>query len=72
MHQWSGWPGAYCLKCGTEDPLESAINCSQCKWSGGEYGMDTLEPCPEHARWMATHKTCPPSAGEPTRTEEAG
>lgn len=24
-HHWSGWPGAYCLKCGTEDPLETAL-----------------------------------------------
>lgn len=24
-HKWSGWPGAYCLKCGTQDPYEIAI-----------------------------------------------
>lgn len=24
-HWWSGWPGAYCLKCGSEDPMEIAI-----------------------------------------------
>lgn len=24
-HKWSGWPGAYCLKCGREDPVEIAI-----------------------------------------------
>ena len=24
-HNWSGWPGAYCLKCGAEQALENAI-----------------------------------------------
>lgn len=24
-HKWSGWPGAFCLKCGSEDPTENAI-----------------------------------------------
>lgn len=24
-HHWSGWPGAYCLDCGSEDPMEIAI-----------------------------------------------
>lgn len=24
-HRWSGWPGAYCLKCGSEHALENAI-----------------------------------------------
>ena len=24
-HHWSGWPGAYCLKCGAEDPMEIAL-----------------------------------------------
>ena len=24
-HQWSGWPGAYCLRCGVEHVLETAI-----------------------------------------------
>lgn len=23
-HHWSGWPGAYCLHCGSEDPMEIA------------------------------------------------
>lgn len=21
-HRWSGWPGAWCLDCGCEDPIE--------------------------------------------------
>jgi hypothetical protein len=24
-HHWSGWPGAVCLKCHNEDPMEIAI-----------------------------------------------
>lgn len=24
-HRWSGWPGAYCLDCGAEDPIEIAL-----------------------------------------------
>ena len=24
-HHWSGWPGAYCMKCGAEDPMEIAL-----------------------------------------------
>ena len=24
-HHWSGWPGAICLKCGSEDPMEIAL-----------------------------------------------
>lgn len=24
-HNWSGWPGAYCTKCGCEHALENAL-----------------------------------------------
>lgn len=24
-HHWSGWPGAFCLKCFSEDPIEMAL-----------------------------------------------
>lgn len=24
-HRWSGWPGAWCLDCGREDPVEQAL-----------------------------------------------
>ena len=24
-HRWSGWPGAWCLDCGREDPMELAL-----------------------------------------------
>ena len=36
-HHWSGWPGAYCLKCGAEDPMEIAI------------GENWYDPCED--RW---------------------
>jgi hypothetical protein len=25
QHRWSGWPGAWCLDCGCEDPHEIAL-----------------------------------------------
>lgn len=25
MHRWSGWPGAWCLDCGCDDPYEVAL-----------------------------------------------
>jgi len=25
QHRWSGWPGAVCLDCGCEDPVETAF-----------------------------------------------
>jgi hypothetical protein len=25
QHRWSGWPGAYCLDCGCENPIEIAL-----------------------------------------------
>jgi len=24
-HHWSGWPGAFCFHCGSDDPMETAI-----------------------------------------------
>lgn len=24
-HRWSGWPGAWCLDCGCDDPIEIAM-----------------------------------------------
>lgn len=24
-HHWSGWPGAYCIDCGSDDPMENAL-----------------------------------------------
>ena len=25
VHRWSGWPGAWCLDCGCDDPYETAL-----------------------------------------------
>ena len=25
-HRWSGWPGAWCLDCGTSDPYEECVS----------------------------------------------
>lgn len=25
VHRWSGWPGAWCLDCGRDDPYEIAL-----------------------------------------------
>jgi len=32
-HRWSGWPGAWCLDCGCEDPREIAL-------AEGQYDCD--------------------------------
>ena len=32
-HKWSGWPGAFCLKCGAEHAFENAM------------GMGWVDPC---------------------------
>lgn len=29
-HRWSGWPGAWCLDCGCDDPYEIALACGDC------------------------------------------
>jgi hypothetical protein len=29
-HKWSGWPGAYCLICGCEDPIEVCLADCKC------------------------------------------
>lgn len=60
-HQWGGAPGTYCTKCFNESPLEDAINCPDCKWSGGEYDMIVHEPCEMHHEWEEVLSTgCPP------------
>lgn len=30
-HRWSGWPGAYCLYCGSEDMTELSLACPDCR-----------------------------------------
>lgn len=44
-HRWSGWPGAWCLDCGQEDPAE------QCLAAGPHLGSlldGGPNVCPEH------------------------
>lgn len=46
-HNWSGWPGACCLKCGVEHALENALGMD---WvSIGENGEMTWKS-PAHER----------------------
>lgn len=44
QHQWSGWPGAFCLKCHAEHALENAIGMNWFDPATGKF--DT----PEHER----------------------
>lgn len=46
-HNWSGWPGAYCLKCGAEDPHENAIALGWLDLRPGE-DPDQVWDTPEH------------------------
>ena len=44
-HRWSGWPGAFCLVCGIDDPDEWCIGtvcecpCHEEFWKGYESAM---------------------------------
>lgn len=31
-HRWSGWPGAWCLDCGTADPFEDYMSDTEYLW----------------------------------------
>jgi hypothetical protein len=50
-HRWSGWPGAWCLDCGCEDPVEIAI--AEGGWDVDDNGEVVFNreivcpPCPE-------------------------
>lgn len=57
-HRWSGWPGAYCLKCGQDDLTELAIADGVLDPWTGEWRGDNREyidhGCPvSDARWAA-------------------
>lgn len=44
---WSGWPGAYCLTCGKEDPMEQAVadgNYNPLDYESGEGLSPTWKP----------------------------
>ena len=52
-HWWSGWPGAYCLRCGSEDPMENAIAAGwydpfEGKWDSDLHkaAIDLVQYCP--------------------------
>ena len=40
LHKWSGWPGAFCLKCGSDDPIENAIGLGWLDPYTGEYNSE--------------------------------
>ena len=51
-HRWSGWPGAHCMKCGSEDLIELAIGAGYFdpfseKWDTPEHKEEyTNKECP--------------------------
>jgi hypothetical protein len=52
-HRWSGWPGAWCLDCGCDDPNELALADNNIVYVGepvDEYGnqMWTIDPAKRH------------------------
>lgn len=50
-HRWSGWPGAWCLDCGCDDPVEVALAEGRFDIDdNGDIIMDksiVCAPCPE-------------------------
>ena len=61
-HRWSGWPGAYCLDCGSESAIESAIQCPACyvPCCDEEEERDPVTRlCPQHDLWSRALATCP-------------
>tara|TARA_Y100000310_G_scaffold341791_1_gene442146 strand:+ start:200 stop:427 length:228 start_codon:yes stop_codon:yes gene_type:complete len=46
-HQWSGWPGAFCLLCRQEDPVEQCLGGCTCEchikfWQDAEEDLKRL------------------------------
>ena len=56
-HAWSGWPGAWCLNCGVEDPRERALAENRMDGDGNVIltpeEASSLQNCPEPGsnRW---------------------
>lgn len=46
-HRWSGWPGAFCLDCGTEDQNEVCI---------AEH-PEVMLTCPDCGKFMCEEQT---------------
>lgn len=74
-HWWSGWPGAWCMKCGAEHLLEIAIGCGYYDpftdtWDTEEHRAEYTDgPCPiSNAEY--TQKTGHVIPPDPTPTEE--
>jgi hypothetical protein len=56
-HRWSGWPGAWCLDCGIEDPLEVTLSCPDCDIKCGPNDPATDEMCEAHRKLVVL--SCP-------------
>lgn len=42
-HHWTGWPGAVCFHCGSEDPWENALGLNWFDLINGQFIWDTEE-----------------------------
>lgn len=65
QHNWSGFPGGYCLNCGNESAVEDLLCCRDCVVDpADEYGVRILTYCPLHEAWLAALESgCPPEPG---------
>ena len=64
-HNWSGWPGAWCLDCGIDDPWESALACDECHVESFP-GDNPTVLCAVHDKYMSQEpvRDCPdPGSG---------
>jgi hypothetical protein len=77
-HRWSGWPGAFCLDCGIDDPIEEALAVGDCIEVADDSEMGfhfefpnvTVPPCPPTT--AAAPSSAPdPEGSAPTRSSEA-
>ncbi len=55
-HNWSGWPGAWCMDCGIEDQLEVCM--ADCPYSPYPVppGEPEIPPCPIHVNVPCLHQ----------------
>lgn len=49
-HRWSGWPGAWCLDCGINDPYEYCLagNHPECRAVPDKNGYPDVSKCSLH------------------------
>lgn len=57
-HRWSGWPGAFCLRCGAEDKVEICVGEHPEAFSGEET-LDNPMGFAQHC----VNGPCPASVG---------